>query len=64
MAMNGYLPHHDAVHADTLMQAWMQSTTARQRREVVSAVAQALQTISQAEAQALPDKDPDVATIV
>ncbi|DBA88078.1 TPA: hypothetical protein ACH3X2_005079 [Trebouxia sp. C0005] len=46
---------------DTLMQAWTQSTTARQRQEVVSAVAQTLQTISQAEAQALPDKDPDVA---
>ena len=43
------------------MQAWTQSTTARQRQEVVSAVAQTLQTISQAEAQALPDKDPDVA---
>ncbi|KAL0055196.1 hypothetical protein WJX82_008627 [Trebouxia sp. C0006] len=50
--------------ADTLMQAWIQSTTARQRREVVSAVAQTLQTISQAEAQALPDKDPDVAAIL
>ncbi|KAA6418227.1 MAG: hypothetical protein FRX49_11736 [Trebouxia sp. A1-2] len=48
---------------DTLMQAWTQSTTARQRQEVVSAVAQTLQTISQAEAQALPDKDPDVAAI-
>ncbi|DBB15207.1 TPA: hypothetical protein ACH3X3_004211 [Trebouxia sp. C0006] len=49
---------------DTLMQAWVQSTTARQRREVVSSVAQTLQTISQAEAQDLPDKDPDVAAIV
>ncbi|DBA76141.1 TPA: hypothetical protein ACH3X1_009878 [Trebouxia sp. C0004] len=49
---------------DTLMQAWMQSTSARQRREVVSAVAQTLQTISQAEAQALPDKDPDVSAIL
>ncbi len=52
------------MHADTLMQAWIQSTTARQRRDLVSALAQMLQTISQVEAQALPDKDPDVATIV
>lgn len=62
MAVNRDLLYH--VHADTLMQAWVQSTTARQRREVVSAVAQTLQTISQAEAQALPDKDPDVAAIL
>ena len=64
MAMNRDLPYQNAVHADTLMQAWMQSTTARQQREVVSAVAQTLQTISQTEAQALPDKDPDVTAIV
>ncbi|KAL0035227.1 hypothetical protein WJX79_007224 [Trebouxia sp. C0005] len=49
---------------DTLMQAWIQSMTAHQRREVVSAVAQTLQTISQAEAQALPNKDPDAAALV
>ncbi len=46
------------------MQAWTQSATACQRQEVVSAVAQILKTISQAEAQALPDKDPDAAAIV
>ena len=46
------------------MQAWIQSMTARQRWEVVSAVAQTLQTISQAEAQALPNKDPDAAALV
>ena len=63
MAVNRDLLYH-VLHADTLMQAWVQSTTARQQREVVSAVAQTLQTISQAEAQDLPDKDPDVAAIV
>ena len=50
------------MRADTLMQAWTQSTTACQQQEVVSAVTQTLQTISLPEAQALSDRDLDVAT--
>ena len=46
------------------MQAWTQSTSACQQQEVVSAVAKTLQTILLGEAQALPEKDPDVAAIV
>ncbi len=42
------------------MQAWEDAKTSRQKQEVVYGVAKVLQTISQAEAQALSDKDPDV----
>ncbi len=42
------------------MQAWENAKTSRQKQELVYGVARAVQTISQAEAQALPDKDPDV----
>ena len=47
--------------AVTLMHAWRDSTNA-QKDKLVQEIAKQLQMVSQADAQALPDKDPDVMT--
>ena len=48
-----------ACDAVTLMQAWQQSKTSKERQRVAEDIAKTLQNITGAEAQSLPNTDPE-----
>lgn len=48
-----------ACDAVTLMQTWQQSKTSKERQKVAEDIAKTLQNITGAEAQGLPNKDPE-----